>query len=193
MFKGFCFFPVSRRFPYSRDFGVSLFPDTLTFQKCLETGKTTKSIEKIIIVEGFCHFSCFRHFLDSKGSRNKNDQTPWKNHYFLGFFLFLDNFFTKKMSRNMINNKVAWINDFPKGFCHFFCFWTFYCIQKCLETGQQKHPMLFPFPPILAQFDQAQRRRLEARHEKCTRYECTLPTRDVRSVPVRSVLSRRSH
>ena len=118
MFKGFCRFPVSGHFPYSRDW-------------------------KIIIVKGFCHFSCFRHFLDSKGSRNKNDQTPWKNHYFLGFFLFLDNFFTKKMSRNMINNKVAWINDFPKGFCHFFCFWTFYCIQKCLETGQQKHPMTF--------------------------------------------------
>ena len=60
VFKGFCFFPVSRRFPYSRDFGVSLFPDTLTFQKCLETGKTTKSIEKIIIVKGFCHFSCLQ-------------------------------------------------------------------------------------------------------------------------------------
>ena len=58
VFKGFCCFPVSRHFPYSRDFGVSLFPDTLTFQKCLETGKTTKSIEKIIIVKGFCHFSC---------------------------------------------------------------------------------------------------------------------------------------
>ena len=28
VFKGFCPFPVSRHFPYSRDFVVSLFPDT---------------------------------------------------------------------------------------------------------------------------------------------------------------------
>ena len=56
--RDFAVFPVSRHFTYSRDFGVSLFPDTLIFQKCLETGKTTKSIEKIIIVKGFCHFSC---------------------------------------------------------------------------------------------------------------------------------------
>ena len=44
-------------------------------------------------------------------------------------------FFTK-MSRNMRNNKVHLIFDFLKGFCHFSCFQTFYCIQKCLETGE---------------------------------------------------------
>ena len=58
VFKEFFRFPVSGHFPYSRDLGVSLFLDILTFQKCLETGKTTKSFEKIIIVKEFCHFSC---------------------------------------------------------------------------------------------------------------------------------------
>ena len=56
VFKGFVV--VSRHFPYSKDFVVSLFPNTINLQKCLETGKTTKSFEKIIIVKGFCHFSC---------------------------------------------------------------------------------------------------------------------------------------
>ena len=56
--RDFAASPVSGHFPYSRDFVVSLFLDTLTFQKCLETGKTTKSFEKIIIVKEFCHFSC---------------------------------------------------------------------------------------------------------------------------------------
>ena len=55
VFKGFCPFPVSRHFPYSRDFVVSLFQDTLNF---LETEKTIKSFEKIIISKRFCHFSC---------------------------------------------------------------------------------------------------------------------------------------
>ena len=55
VFKGFCRFPVSRHFLYSRDFVVSLFQDTLNF---LETEKTIKSFEKIIISKRFCHFSC---------------------------------------------------------------------------------------------------------------------------------------
>ena len=44
------------------------------------------------------------------------------------------------------------------------------------------------FPQVIIS-DRAERRRREARREKCTRDKCTLPTRSVRSVPDRSVLS----
>ena len=119
-FKGFSCFPVSGHFPYSRDFVVSLFQDTLTFQKCLETWKTTKSFEKIIIVKDFVVIPVYRHFLDSKVSRNRKTTKPLeKDHFFQGIFLFLHTFDHKKMSRNMRNNKVPWINDFLKGLCRF--------------------------------------------------------------------------
>ena len=127
--KGFGYFPVSRHF---------------NFSKVSRNMKNNQILWENHYCQGILSFLLFLDtFWIQKGLETKNDRTPWKNHYFLGFFLFLDNFFTNEMSRNMINNKVAWINDFPKGFCHFFCFWTFYCIQKCLETGQQKHPLTF--------------------------------------------------
>ena len=132
--KNFAVFPVSRHFSYSREFVVSLFPDTLTFQKCLETGKTTKSFQKIIMFKGFCHFSClktlpgfksvwkqekrpnplrkslfsrdfvispvYRHFLDSKVSRNRKTTKPFeKIIIFKGFSCFWTFLITKKMSK----------------------------------------------------------------------------------------------
>ena len=58
-----------------------------------------------------------------------------------------------------------------KGFCHFSCF------QTLLENiGRLECWNSFIFPPILAQFDRAERRRREARREKCTRDKCTLPS-----------------
>ena len=48
----------------------------------------------MIIVKGFCHFPVYRHFLDSKVSRNrKTTKSLEKKHYFQGnwlFYLFLD-------------------------------------------------------------------------------------------------------
>ena len=44
VFKGFCHFPVSRLFPYSKDFVIFLFPDSSVFK-------------------GFCHFPVSRVFL----------------------------------------------------------------------------------------------------------------------------------
>ena len=67
VFKEFFRFPVSGHFPYSRDLGVSLFLDILTFQKCLETGKTTKSL----LSRNFVIFPVYSHFLNSKVSRNR--------------------------------------------------------------------------------------------------------------------------
>ena len=51
VFKGFCRFPVSRHFPYSRDFVVSLFLDTFHIQgifafPCFQTLKLFKSVRK---------------------------------------------------------------------------------------------------------------------------------------------------
>ena len=57
--QGILSFPCFWTLSIFKSFFVSLFPDTLNFQKYLETGKTTKSFEKIIIVKGFCHFSWF--------------------------------------------------------------------------------------------------------------------------------------
>ena len=82
VFKGFCHFPVSRPFPFSKVFenrknnqipwknhyfqeiwSFFLFPITLTFQKCLQTGKTTKSLENNDFFTGFGRFSCFQTLL----------------------------------------------------------------------------------------------------------------------------------
>ena len=40
----------------SRDFVISLFPDTFEYRKCLETGESTKFFEYF---KGFCRFYCF--------------------------------------------------------------------------------------------------------------------------------------
>ena len=39
-----------------------LFLDTFEYGKCLETGKTTKSLEIVTFFKGFCRFPISRHF-----------------------------------------------------------------------------------------------------------------------------------
>ena len=92
-----CRFPVSGHFPYSRDFVIFLFLDTFPFQKCLETGKTTKSREKNHYFQGIWSFFLFPNTLTFKkclvtGNTTKSLE---KKHYFQGiwsFYLFLDPF-----------------------------------------------------------------------------------------------------
>ena len=74
--KGFCRFPVSRHFPYSRDFVVSLFPNTLNFQKCLETGKRLNPLRKSLFSRDIVISPVYRQFLDSKVSRNRIATKP---------------------------------------------------------------------------------------------------------------------
>ena len=100
MFKGFCCFPVSRHFPYSRDFGVSLFSDTLTFQKCWKQEKQPNPLRKSLLSRDFVISPVYRHFLDSKVSRNrKTTKLLEKIHKIQGIFLFLDTFDYKKKCR----------------------------------------------------------------------------------------------
>ena len=44
---------------FSRDFVVWLFLDTFRTKKCLETGKTTKSLENNVFFQGIWLFFCF--------------------------------------------------------------------------------------------------------------------------------------
>ena len=95
--KDFSVFPVSRHFLYPKDFAVVLFLDTFPFEKCLETGKTTKSVEKIIIFKGFCHFSCLQTLSVFKSVlKQKNDQIPLEINIFKGFSCFQTHLITKK-------------------------------------------------------------------------------------------------
>ena len=82
VFKGFCRFPVFGHFPYSRDFVVSLFPDTLTFQKCLETEKRPIPLKKSLFSRDFVISPVYRPFLDSKESRNRKRPNPLKKSSF---------------------------------------------------------------------------------------------------------------
>ena len=59
--RDFVFFPVSRHFPYSRDFVVSLFLDTFPFQKGLETGKNNYFqgiLSFLLFLDTFCIQKC---------------------------------------------------------------------------------------------------------------------------------------
>ena len=149
--KEFCRFPVSGHFPYSRDFVVSLFPDSFRIQRIL----SFSCFQTLSVFKGFCQFPVSRFFLYSKD---------------FVVFLFPDTFRIQDIL-------------------------SFSCFQTCSLFKNEKIPWLSPFPPLFAQFKQAERRRREARHQKCTHDKLTLPTRGVRvrNVPVRSVLSRRSH
>ena len=86
--------------------------------------KTTKPLEKIIIFKGF---SCFWTLLITKKMSKTWETTISLEKKrlaqdIMAFLLFLDTFLLQKMSRNMRNYKVPWINDFLKVFCRFICF-----------------------------------------------------------------------
>ena len=86
VFKGFCHFPVSRHFPFSKVFG-NRKNDQIPWKKSL--------FSRDLVV-----FPVSKHLNFSKVSGNrKNDQIPWKNDYcqgILSFLLFIDTFWNQK-------------------------------------------------------------------------------------------------
>ena len=50
-----------------------MFLDILCNKKCLETGKTTKTLEQAIFFKGYCCFSCFQHFFVIKNVQKQEN------------------------------------------------------------------------------------------------------------------------
>ena len=149
----------------SRNFGVSPVSRHFLLQKkCQETWETTISLEKKCLAQGILSFFLFLELFNAKNvKKHEKQQSPLNKWLSQGILSFLLFLDILLYSKVSRNRKTTKSLDF----LHFLQF--------------------------LQQFDQAERRRREARHEKCTRYKCSLPTRGMRSVPARSVLSRRSH
>ena len=83
-------------FSCSKDFAVSLFPDTFRVQRIL----LFPCFQTLSVFKGFWRFPVSRHFNFSKVSGNrKNNQIHWENHYcqgILSFLLFIDTFWIQK-------------------------------------------------------------------------------------------------
>ena len=83
-------------FSCSKEFAVSLFPDTFSVQRIL----LFPCFQTLSIFKGFWRFPVSRHFNFSKVSGNrKNNQILWENHYcqgILSFLLFIDTFWIQK-------------------------------------------------------------------------------------------------
>ena len=83
-------------FSCSKEFAVSLFPDTFSVQRIL----LFPCFQTLSIFKGFWRFPVSRHFNFSKVSGNrKNNQIHWENHYcqgILSFLLFIDTFWIQK-------------------------------------------------------------------------------------------------
>ena len=133
IFKGFCRFPVSGHFPYSRDFIVSLFLDTFHIQGIL----SFPCFQTLSVFKGFCRFPFSRHFKFSKVSGNrKNNQILWENHYcqgILSFLLFIDTFWIQKCLETEKRPNPLKKIIFFKGFS---CFYTLLITKKCQETWE---------------------------------------------------------
>ena len=114
-------------------------------------------------IQGILSFPCF-----------------WTLSIFKGFgrFPVSGHFNFSKVSGNRKNNQILWENHYCQGILSFFLFIDTFWIQKCLETEKRPKPL---------------KKIISFKGFSCFRGKCTLPTQGVRSVPVRSVLSRRSH